>query len=300
MNLKLLLLFPIVFCFLFSHASHPQAPTAEAVQKSDTLRILSYNAKMLPRIFPHLKHYPVKRARLIPKYILADSIDIVVFQEMFDAKARHLLTKGLKHEMPYMIGPGNLRPKGYEKGSGVLIMSRYPFKFLEKIKYNRCKGTPDCRARKGVILVEVNDGKRTYQIAGTHMQAGGGREIKQSQIEQAAELMKQFRKDGVPQIFCGDFNVRNSDTIMFPKLLKDCESDCGTFSGELQYTSDHLLNDMYDYNPSKRNTVDHILYKGNGIEPQFVARTVKAYKERYHKKHVDLSDHYALLMKLVW
>ncbi len=300
MNFKFLFFFFPFSIFFFSYASQPQTPATAAVQQSDTLRILSYNVKMLPRIFPHLKHYPVKRAPLIPQYILADSIDIVVFQEMFDAKARHILTKGLKHEMPYIIGPGNLRPKGYKKGSGVMIMSRYPFKFLEKIKYNECKGTPDCRARKGVILVEVNDGKRTYQIAGTHMQAGGGRAIKQSQIEQAGELMRQFRKEGVPQIFCGDFNVRNNDTAMFSKLLKDCESDAGTLSGELQYTSDHKLNDMYDHNPDKRNTVDHILYKGNGVEPKFVSRTVRAYKQRYHKKHVDLSDHYALLMKLVW
>jgi len=298
MNIKLLLLFSASSLFLFSNATQP---TTQAVAKSDTLRILSYNVKMLPRIFPHLRHYPVKRARLIPKYILADSIDVVIFQEMFDAKARHLLTKGLKDEMPYMIGPGNLRPKGYKKGSGVLIMSRYPFKFLEKIKYNDCEGTPDCRARKGVILVEVNDGKRTYQISGTHMQAGGGKELKMKQIEQAAALMKQFRKEGVPQISCGDFNVHFTDTILYPKLLNDFECVSGSFCGEQQFTSDHKLNDLYkNRNPNKRNTVDHILYRGNGIEPKYVERTVKIYKERYHKNHEDLSDHYALLMKLVW
>jgi exonuclease III len=300
MNLKFLLCFFLSSFFIFSNANQPPTPTTQAVQKSDTLRILSYNVQMLPRIFPHLQHNPIKRARLIPKYILADSIDIVIFQEMFDAKARHILTKGLKHELPHMIGPGNLRPKGYKKGSGVLIMSRYPFKFLEKIKYNQCKGTPDCRARKGVILVEVNDGKRTYQISGTHMQAGGTKEIKMSQIDQGADLMRQFRKQGVPQISGGDFNVRNTDTVMFPKLLKDFEAESGSFSGELQYTSDHLLNDMYSYNPNKRNTVDHFLYNGNGVQPQYISRTVRAYKERYHKKHVDLSDHYALLLKIVW
>jgi endonuclease/exonuclease/phosphatase family metal-dependent hydrolase len=298
MKLKLSLFF---FCssFLFSVASQPHYTSVKL--QSDTLRILSYNVKMLPRIFPHLQHHPVKRARLIPKHILADSVDIVIFQEMFDAKARHLLTNAHKHELPYMIGPGNLRPKGYKKGSGVLIMSRYPFKFLEKIKYNDCYGTPDCRARKGVILVEVNDGKQTFQIAGTHMQAGGGKELKKKQIEQAAALMKQFRKEGIPQIAGGDFNVRDNDTLLYPKLLRDFESTSGVFSGEQQFTSDHKLNDLYkDRNPNKRNTVDHILYKGNGVEPKYIERVVKIYKERYHKNHEDLSDHYAVLMKLVW
>ena len=291
----------ILLLTMTTHFYSSAAPTEEAAgQGKSELRLLSYNVKMLPRIFPHLKHYPVRRAKLIPKHILADSVDVVVFQEMFDAKARKHLVNGLKADLPYVIGPGKLRPKGYKKGSGVMIMSRYPFKFLEKIKYNDCKGIPDCRARKGVIIVEVNDGKRTYQIAGTHMQAGGGKELKMKQIEQAAALMRQFRKEGVPQFAVGDFNVRNSDTVLYPKLLKDFEANDGPFEGELIYTSDHKLNDLYKYNPNHRNTVDYILYKDNGVQPTQIKRVIRPYKQPYHKRHQDLSDHYGLLMTVRW
>ncbi len=269
--------------------------------QDDTLRILTYNVKFLPRGLLHLKHHPVKRAPLIPQFVLNDKVDILILQEMFDAVARKKLTKGLQATLPHIIGPGKHRPKGYKKGSGVMIMSRYPFAFLEKIKYDDCKGFADCAARKGALLLEVNDGKKTFQVFGTHMQAGGGRELKQKQIEQAATLMRQFRKPGIPQFACGDFNVHVNDTVLFPKLLADFEALSGPLSSEQQFTSDHGLNDMKKrYNPNKRNTVDHILYKGNGIKPKFISREVRVYRHQWHKKHQDLSDHYALLMKVVW
>ncbi len=90
---------------------------------------------MLPRVLAHIKHYPLKRARLIPAHILADSVDVVCFQEAFDPVARRLLRKGLKDEFPYMAGPANNKP-GFKVNSGVMMFSRYPMRQLGQTRFS--------------------------------------------------------------------------------------------------------------------------------------------------------------------
>jgi hypothetical protein len=150
---------------------------AKAVETIDSneLRIVTYNVKMLPRILVHLKHHPVKRAKLIPKKIIADSVHIVCFQEAFDGKSIRELKRLLKPSFPYIVGPANKRP-GFKLSSGVIIFSKLPLTFVSQIDFIDCE-KEDCAARKGALLVAAEWQGQPFQIMGTHAEAGGGSEI---------------------------------------------------------------------------------------------------------------------------
>ena len=289
-----LLISALVLCILTCYAG----TDAPAAASPTGLRILSYNIKMLPRFIKREHHYPLKRAPLIPAYIKEENPDIIVFQEAFDGKAVHILRKLLKAQYPYIIGPLN-KKAGFKINGGVLICSKYPLKQLGAVQYSQCNDF-DCWARKGVLLVEVNDGKHIFQIAGTHMNGGGSVALKTSQYREMGNLVKQFARPGVPQFCVGDYNTSNLEPQYYNVLIKEMDAEDGPISGNITCTNDHLNNDMEWYDAKDRNIIDYILYRPNGIRPQIMQRTIRQYCQRWSKEHEDLSDHYALLMNLTW
>ena len=292
-NLLFLLL---AFSFhAFSGGSDPQ--------KSDTIpagqiSIMTYNIKMLPRgANSFLHHFPVRRARLIPGRLIQEGVDVIVFQEAFDGLADRILRKKLKDAYPYCMGFKNRKVISYKRAGGVLIFSKYPLTELESIKYTQCKGV-DCIANKGVLLVEVHHPAGKFQLFGTHMQAGGGKELKQSQYAEAGALLKRHQQPGVPQFAAGDFNTRRNVPELYDSLVRSLDADDGAITGELQYTSDHLLNDMENYNPEKRNLIDYVFVRPNGAKLWDATRYVRKFEQQWHPKHKDLSDHFAMILKL--
>ncbi|MES2622089.1 MAG: endonuclease/exonuclease/phosphatase family protein [Bacteroidota bacterium] len=284
-----------ITALLFSHTLH--AAETDTIPPSQ-ITIMSWNLKMLPRggnAFLH--HRPLKRAKLIPKKLMEENADVMVFQEMFDGAAVRILKRQLKASYPYCAGIKNRKVISYKRAGGVIMFSKYPMKEIKSIKYSQCKGI-DCIGNKGSLLVEVEHPLKTLQVLGTHMQAGGGREIKISQYIEAGELLKKYEKEGVPQFAAGDFNTRNIDTVMYSKLLNALQAENGEFCTELKCTSDHLLSDMYDFRPDSRNTVDYVFYKGNGVKPATTTRSVMQYEQQWHKKHKDLSDHFAVVLRM--
>lgn len=271
--------------------------TATNANNADTtsLRILSYNIKMLPRgLTGLLKHHPIKRAKLLPKHVIADSVDVIVFQEAFDPLARHIIRKAFKKDYPYMAGPAN-NWVSFKVNSGVMMFSRIPMKTLGQTKFTTCE-KEDCMARKGGLIVEVQKDGKTFQVLGTHIEAGGPREMKMSQYAQLKELSDRFHKDSIPLFLCGDFNTRKTDENLYPHMLDILDAEDGDISGELQCTSDHATCDM-DLSPDKsKKVIDYILLRKNG--PKYTAtRTVRRFQQKWHKNHQDLSDHYAVMME---
>jgi len=262
------------------------------------LRILSYNIKMLPRFIKREHHFPITRAHIIPAYVKDENPDIIVFQEAFDGKADRILRKALKEKYPYIIGPLN-KKAGFKINGGVLICSKYQLKQLGALQYSQCDDF-DCWARKGVMLVEVNDGKHIFQIAGTHMNGGGSVALKTSQYREMGQLVKEFARAGVPQFCVGDYNTSNLEPQYYNALISNLDAEDGPISGSLTCTNDHLNNDMEWYDAKDRNIIDYILYRSNGVHPQKMQRSIKQYCQRWSPTHEDLSDHYALLMELTW
>lgn len=263
------------------------------------LRILSWNIKMLPRLVKRVRVGPVKRSRIIPQQIINDSIDIVVFQEAFDVRARLILKRRLRDDYPYREGPANKKFLSLRTNSGIVIYSKIPIKHLEEIDFDQCEGD-DCLARKGALLVQAEFNGTEFQLLGTHLEAGGTREMKTSQYQEISELIERHKKQGVPQLLAGDFNTNKRDEILYPRMLEMLQAEDGELEGDLKYTADELRNDM---NPAgrhgpKQSVIDYVLYRGNGVEPAFMVRHVRQYQIIWRVDHSDLSDHNAVLMRI--
>jgi endonuclease/exonuclease/phosphatase family metal-dependent hydrolase len=261
------------------------------------ITILTWNIKMLPRSATFLKHHPMKRAQIIPEILMKESPDVIVFQESYDGKAVRLLRKKLMTMYPYCEGLQNRKIITYKRAGGVLVFSKYPLKEIESIRYSQLKGINKL-ARKGAILVEVKHPAKTFQLLGTHMEAGGTHKLKISQYIEAGELLKRHEKPGIPQFACGDFNTGSLDTILYPKLMNALQMEDGLVCTELKCTSDHMLNDMQSYNPEKRSLIDYVFFKPNGLKPLTTTRSVMRYERQWHKNHKDLSDHFAVMLKM--
>jgi endonuclease/exonuclease/phosphatase family metal-dependent hydrolase len=290
---KLLTLLALLFSLQAISAPEENAVNDTAKQIS----ILTWNIKMLPRGATFLKHHPIKRARIIPEILLKESADIIVFQESYDGKAVRMIRKRLKEMYPYCEGLQNRKIITYKRAGGVLIFSKYPLKELESIKYTWLEGI-DKMAAKGALLVEVKHPVKTFQLLGTHMEAGGSQELKSSQYKEAGELLRRHEKTGVPQFACGDFNTRKIDSVLYPRLMNSLQMEDGDICTELKCTSDHALNDMYNYDPNKRNLIDFVFFKSNGLQPVTTTRSVMRYEKQWSKKHKDLSDHFAVFLKM--
>lgn len=290
----------LIAVLFFSVALNTYAGSGGDGVASDTVSsqvsILTWNIKMLPRVAVHLKHHPVKRAHIIPGILLKESPDVIVFQEAYDRLAMKLIARQLRIMYPYQEGAQNRKGITFKRAGGVIIFSKYPMKELESIRYGWLEGI-DKMAGKGALLVEINHPSKTFQVLGTHMEAGGSRELKISQYKDAGLLLKKHEKQGIPQFACGDFNTRRSDTILYPTLIKEIQAEDGNITGELQWTSDHLLNDMDSYSPTRRNLIDYVFCRPNGCVYLQTERRVMRYVTQWHKKHKDLSDHFAVLLR---
>lgn len=260
------------------------------------LRVLSYNIQMLPRWIAHMGHGPVKRASLIPEKLIADSIDIIIFQEAFDKRCMRIMRRLLEPYYPHVAGPANDRKFGFKLNSGVMIFSKTPLKELESIDFTECE-KEDCFSRKGALLVETEWQGQPLQIMGTHMEAGGSQTLKAGQYLEILGMMRKHTRHGVPQLLTGDFNIKKGTTL-YEAMLAAFGMEDGPFSGELQYTADGMLNDMKRYDPDDRKVIDYIFYKGNGVRPVFINREVRQYRQRWRKDRQDLSDHLSVLMTI--
>ena len=205
--------------------------------------------------------------------------------------------KKLKAVYPYCMGQQNRRLVTYKRAGGVLIFSKYPMRELESITYSECKGV-DCIGHKGAMLVEIDHPAHKFQLLGTHMQAGGSRDLKLSQYQEAGALLKRHEQAGVPQFAAGDFNTVKGNEKLYPYLVDALKVEDGEISGELKYTSDHLLNDMENMDSTKRRVIDFVFYKSNGIKARTASRYAREFEQRWSAIHKDLSDHNAIILKM--
>ncbi len=298
------LLITAVLCFL---SLTSKAQTLEivkqeipelAVREPGEVRILSYNIQMLPRLLLPVRRGPMKRARLIPQHLKDDGIDIVVFQELFDVRSRRIIKRRMRKEYPYKIGPANRSLIPFKTNSGVVIYSKYPLKKIDRVRYKK-REEIDRWAHKGALLVEATlpSGQR-IQVAGTHMQAGGSWRTKLSQYLDMASIVLPNAETGVPQFLAGDFNTYQSDTLKYPMMLKVLDAVDDTIHSQEKFSADGNVNDMTN-NAKNGRLIDFILYRPNGVQPIMMKRYVRLYQERWCAEFCSLSDHNAILMRVV-
>ncbi|MFM1877056.1 MAG: hypothetical protein RL266_2793, partial [Bacteroidota bacterium] len=255
------------FSFLISEAqtlnTTPSELTADTA--NPPLKVLSYNIHMLPPLAKFTGKQ--RRAKRIGDLLKDSDFDIIVFQEAFHGAARRKIWRRMKENFPYVLGPANRRWYSLKTNSGIWIISKIPLTQLAELDFDYCEGI-DCWSRKGALLAEGEFRGQKFQILGTHLEAGGEREMKVSQYKELAELFQQYRKDGVPQIAAGDFNTKKfQDTTWYNQLVRIIDMEDGPLLSEQKFTSDSYINDIKIQrgDKKKQNVIDFIFYGDNGV-----------------------------------
>lgn len=270
---------------------------------SDTLnpplKVLSYNIHMLPPLAKFTGKQ--RRAKRIGHLFKDSDFDIIVFQEAFHGAARRKIWRRMKENFPYALGPANKRWYSLKTNSGIWIISKIPLTQLAELDFDYCEGI-DCWSRKGALLAEGEFRGQPFQILGTHLEAGGEREMKVSQYKELSELFKQYHKDGVPQIAAGDFNTKKfQDTTWYNQLVRILDMKDGPLLSEQQFTSDSYINDIKIQrgDKKKQSVIDFIFYGHNGVNAT-INRYVRMPRWQWSKHRQDLSDHFAVEAQILF
>ncbi|HEY0261656.1 MAG TPA: sphingomyelin phosphodiesterase [Chitinophagales bacterium] len=261
------------------------------------LKILSWNIYMLPGIVPIAGR--VKRAEAIADTLKKSDYDIIVFQEAFHRKAIGKIREGLNVLYPYMYGPFNQPTSKFKINSGVWVVSKIPLKELGVIQFGNGK-VADKIAQKGAALLEGIANGKTFQILGTHVQAQQFPSIRKEQYEQIyAQLLNVYRKEGVPQIICGDMNTEMEFKDQYENMLKTFDAENGDISGIQKFTYDGTKNALAEKVWKKdKTTLDYILLRKNGATVRSVYREISVLRKKWKKHKSDLSDHYGMICEV--
>lgn len=291
----------IFLAFTFFSANSTQAQQSE---NDDFLSILSWNIYMLPGITNLSKqidkNFKRPRATQIADTLKNSPYNIIVFQEAFFPPARRRLAKGLKERYPYQYGPVN--PSGFsiKASSGIWVVSEVPLNELARTRYRTCNGA-DCFSKKGAALWEGEWNGKTFQVLGTHLNAGGPKWIREEQFKQIwEELLAPFEKIGVPQIICGDMNTRYTNRDAYTFMLKTLNALDPPVSNQRMSTKPPKRNEQKEFYTTATDSVfiDYILHRPNGSNMKVIDKRVVTFKANpefpVKVLHGTLSDHLAL------
>lgn len=270
------------------------------LQAQDTLKILAWNIYMLPKAIR--KSGQMQRVEPIAKALNDAQYDILILQETFYRKAKCALSTALKSGYPYQVGPANNKKRGIKLNSGVMIFSKSPIDFVEEIQFKRSSG-PDKMARKGALMVSLKKNKKNIQIIGTHLQADESNKKDKIRISQYAEINQLLQKNVNAadfQILAGDFNTKKSDNKLYNIMIDTLQVSDASLEGDIQYSYNTITNDLSKNKKTYHEILDYIFIKNNKLNSIHTNRKVVAFTYQWHKKHKDLSDHYAVEATIIY
>jgi endonuclease/exonuclease/phosphatase family metal-dependent hydrolase len=273
----------------------------------DSLKVLTWNIQMLPRFVN--SNGKIKRARAIVDQLKQKTYDVIAFQELFHARSRRIIVKGLSGYYPYHTSVLNKKTIALKSNGGVMLFSKHPIVASHQIRYKDRMGL-DRFSRKGAVLAEIDFKGKRVQVAGTHLQAFGDQSILYSQYHQLAEeLLKPYSRAGIPQLLCGDFNTLRTVPTQLPAdissdfidrlpryhyMLHTWEAMDGDLAGEQQFTMDRPYNDLCKTRKEFRLLLDYVLLRPNGMRDLSIRRKVEIMRHQWDQQHRDLSDHFGL------
>lgn len=256
------------------------------------LKILTWNIYSLPFFINNSKR--LERAKGIVETLKHNDYDVIVFQETFHKKSFKIIEEGLKQNFPYHIKAN--RKGGFLKyHHGIFIVSKFPAKVLNTITFHKCKGS-DCLAKKGAVLIGIEKDEQKFQLLGTHLQAideDKHEAIRKTQRLQITSFLNKHKKEGVPQLLCGDFNTDYNNLDRRIELLKDLEITEAYVPNEVTWP-----NKFYETKKTHSSILDYIFIKPNGFN--FTNASPKVHNFYDDKNKLALSDHSAVEMLITW
>lgn len=283
------------------------AISAKASAQSYQLRVMSYNINGLPwPLAKNKKPLFMEIARIInQKKKTGTAPDIIAIQEGFRPEVKELVA-ALNYPYVYK-GPKDSDHNPLDKssddraqailGSGLWILSKYPFLKSEKIAFgNWCSGY-DCLANKGVAYVQVQvPGIGPVDIFNTHFNSIGSSgtsdekvfAAQRKQMVAAKYLFDKVSSPQTPLIFAGDFNIKTT-TRTYPDLAQSLPLyNAGLFCDAYQYYCS--IGENSDPK-SLHDSVDQHFYRRSNtfnLNPIYAAKTM-----RQKLENKALSDHLA-------
>lgn len=282
--------------FLASEVPAKATPTPSTVTTSP-LRILSWNIFMLPKV-AHLKG---KRTRAfhIADQLKTSDYQVLVFQEAFMRDARAIIRRCLGTTFPYEYGPAN-NQGGLKTSSGIWVLSKIPLRMVEEIRFCKCYGLADCMARKGALMLEGEFEGQVFQLVGTHLQAAGPHSTRQAQYRDMRDLLDRHRREGIPQIVCGDMNTAKNRAEDYHDMLSSLDVEDGPLDIQVEGPRDILPNDLRRWGNDGFEVIDYVFYRHNSKQAQKITRVLRSIRQSWSKQHQDLSDHFAVDFAVWW
>ncbi|MDP4240064.1 MAG: sphingomyelin phosphodiesterase [Bacteroidota bacterium] len=255
------------------------------------LKILSWNIYMLPYI--SLFNNNGERAKVIASTLQTSDYQIIVFQEAFSSKCRHIMAQYLAKAYPYQYGPVNKNNLPFRTNSGLWVVSKIPLTELGQIQFSLSKGF-DMVARKGSALFQGNFEGSTFQLLTTHLQADNSSEVRVKQCDEIRDhLLNKFYNPHIPQLICGDFNIDMDDRPNYQQMLQTLDAQNGELSGAVKVTYDEVNNNLAKIANGKRRIIDYVLVR-NGNLIHNIERKVQTFFSQVGGRASNLSDHYAM------
>lgn len=292
----LLLSFVLLIFFQDAAALQPQQliqNDEECEDNEEKLKVLTWNIYMLPWMVPG--NHKRERAYSIVDEIKKSDFDVIVFQEAFLPAARNIITAGLGELYPFQYGPANQGGFSIRISSGVWVLSKTKLKLLNTVQFKNCARN-DCFSRKGAMLLEGEWNGKPFQILGTHLQADGFDKIREKQMDQIyLELLSEYKREGVPQILCGDMNTEKEMHDHYCAMLDCLNAEDGEIGGVEKCSYDGVNNNYaQSFGAKKKVNYDYILVRNNGIKMKSTKRFVSIMK----KGRKYLSDHYGVICEM--
>lgn len=252
------------------------------------LKVLNWNTFMLPK--------PIKnsnqgiRTKVISLALQGEDYDFIFLEEAFTRSFRSYVGKSLKSEYPHQY---YLKNRGFIYpffGSGVFILSKHPFKVVDKVYYKKCAGA-DCWASKGSALVEstLASGK-TVQFAVTHLQSMEGKgAIRLTQLAQVRAMLERNKRRGIPQFFIGDLNI-DAKEDEFHQGLEVLNMNPTQLTGPVDHTN---VIDCYKKPDHEKEWIDH-MWVSHDADIKDSSIQVREVSYEHKGKVCMASDHHAV------
>ncbi|MGZ4037694.1 MAG: sphingomyelin phosphodiesterase [Bacteroidia bacterium] len=259
------------------------------------LKILSWNIYMMPHMIIHSGQDA--RAKEIVEQLKNEGVDVIVFEEAFDRRARSIIREGLKAAFPYESGDP-AKSAWFKGSSGVWVLSKTPLTVVKQIFFRNGRGA-DKMASKGAVLLQTKKQNFCFQVVATHLQSDlKGRTvtgIRQKQYNQIRkELLEPYALKDIPQFVVGDMNTMQDDSLYYRQMIRSLDVAQCSLEGDIGYSYDRTRNDIIS-SSDKPQLIDHIFYKSMGANVLESKMLVKIFRKKWSTVHDDLSDHFAVL-----
>jgi endonuclease/exonuclease/phosphatase family metal-dependent hydrolase len=228
-----------------------------------TLEILTWNIWMMPRI-SRSSPSNSERAAVIAEELAKLNYDILCLEKVFDGCSQKILEAALGEIYPYRFGPAN-DGCSIESNSGVMVFSRIPLENYRELEFVD-KTDVEILSKKGAVMVSGRVADHPFDLVATHLQGDDApeyrpahQEVRDRQLLQIADMVKQQGDPNATLFFCGDLSTPR-DNPSYQRLVDMLELENGPES-RITLEDDRTANDLAPDDTKRRAELDYVFVR---------------------------------------